>query len=146
MDYLGENGFAATMTCQQNRLPKGVEDCFLCKEKTIPKDPVAQVARFNHPITLVTAKTKERQMDGLEDPANVQPTEITWTRVHVSFQSTSSTNISTMNALNKNKLAVRTKECGRNKTKVKWAIEMNKACHAALPGKLQPDRHHRFAN
>jgi hypothetical protein len=79
------------------------------------------VARFNHPITLVTTKTKERQMAGLEDP-NVQSTEITWTCVHVLFQSTSSTN-----SLNKNKLAVRTKERGRNKKKVKWAIEMNKA-------------------
>jgi hypothetical protein len=82
MNYLGENSFAATMTCKQNRLPKGVDDCFLHKEKTVPKDLVAQVARFNHPITLVTTKTKERQMPGigagLEDP-NVQPTEITWT-------------------------------------------------------------------
>jgi hypothetical protein len=32
-----------------------------------------------------------------------------------------------VNALNKNKLAVRTKERGREKTKVKWAIEMNEA-------------------
>jgi hypothetical protein len=87
MDYLGENGLPATMTCQRNRLPKGVEDCFLHKEKTIPKDPVARVARFNHPNTLVTTKMKERQMAGLEDP-NVQPTgEITWTRLHVLFQS-----------------------------------------------------------
>jgi hypothetical protein len=58
---------------------------------------------------------------------NVQPTDITWTRVHVSFQSTSSTNISTVNALNKNNLAVRTKERGRANHKVKWAIEMNEA-------------------
>ena len=42
---------------------------------------------------------------GIEDE-NVQHTDmLTWTRVHVSFQSTSSTNISTVNALNKNKLA-----------------------------------------
>jgi hypothetical protein len=78
----------------------------------------------------VTAKTKERQMPvnaaGAEDE-NVQPTEITWTCVHVSFQLTSLTNISTVNALNMNKLAVRTKEHGREKTKVKWAIKMNKA-------------------
>jgi hypothetical protein len=31
-------------------------------EKTVPKDPVARVARFNHPITLVTTKTKTGQM------------------------------------------------------------------------------------
>jgi hypothetical protein len=118
------------MTCQRNRLPKGVDNCFLHKEKTVPKDPVAWVARFNHPITLLTTKTKERQMPVnavAPEDENVQATEITWTRVHVSFQSTSLTNISTVNALNRNKLAVRTKERGRDKTKVKWAIEMKEA-------------------
>jgi hypothetical protein len=130
MDYLGEHGFAATMTCQRNRLPKGVDDCFMHKEKTVPKDPVARVARFNHPITLVTTKTKTGQMPVIatgEPDENVQPTDVTWTRVHVTFQSTSSTNISTVNALNKNTLAVRTKERGRANSKVKWAIEMNEA-------------------
>jgi hypothetical protein len=76
MDYLGENGFAATMTCQQNQLPKGVDNCFLHKEKTVPKDLVAQVARFNHPITLMTTKTKERQMPvnaAAAEDENVQP-------------------------------------------------------------------------
>jgi hypothetical protein len=38
-----------------------------------------------------------------------------------------------VNALNRNKLAVRTKECGRDKTKVKWAFEMNKAHQLYLP-------------
>jgi hypothetical protein len=36
LDYLGENGFAAMMTCQRNRLPKGVDDCFLVS--TLGKD------------------------------------------------------------------------------------------------------------
>jgi hypothetical protein len=58
---------------------------------------------------------------------NVQPTDVTWTRVHVSFQWTPSTNISTVNALYKNNLAVRIKERGQENQKVKWAIEMNKA-------------------
>jgi hypothetical protein len=66
MDYLGEQGFAATMTCQRNRLPKGAEDCFLHKEKTVPKDPVACVARFNHLITLVTTKTKTGGTDACD--------------------------------------------------------------------------------
>jgi hypothetical protein len=91
MDYLGKNSFAATMTCQQNRLPKGVEDCFLHEEETVQKDPVPCVARFSHPITLVTTKTKERQMPvnaAAAEDENVQPTEITWTRIHVSFQVT----------------------------------------------------------
>jgi hypothetical protein len=37
-----------------------------------------------------------------------------------------------VNALNKNKLAVRTKERGQEKSKVKWAIEMNEACQLYL--------------
>jgi hypothetical protein len=114
---------------------QGSRQLFLHKEKTVPKDPVAQVTRFNHPITLVTTKTKKRQIPvnaaGAEDK-NVQPTEITWTCVHVSFQSTSSTNISTVKALNRDKLAVRTKEHGCDKTKVKWAIEMNEAPQLSL--------------
>jgi hypothetical protein len=43
----------------------------------------------------------------------------------VTFQSTSSTNISTVNALNENQLFVREKERGRGSGKRKWAIEMN---------------------
>ena len=132
MDYLGEKGFAATMTCQRNRLPNGIDSVFLYNKKTVPKDPVARVARFNHTITLVTTKTKTGQLpvieEGGEPNQNIQPAEeITWTRTHVSFQSTSSTNISTVNALNQNKLTVKTKERGRANNKVKWAIEMNEA-------------------
>jgi hypothetical protein len=54
MDFIGKNGFSATMTCQRNRLPKGVEDIYLHKERTITGDPVAKCARFNWPITMVT--------------------------------------------------------------------------------------------
>ena len=131
MDFLGEKGFAATMTCQRNRLPKGVDDCFLHKEKTTPGCPVAKVARFNKPITLVQTKTKVGQLPvtqaarAAEADGNVQPTDITWTRVHVTFQSTSSTNISTVNALNGNRLFVREKERGQGTSKRRWAIEMN---------------------
>jgi uncharacterized UBP type Zn finger protein len=95
------------MTCQQNWLPKKVEDSYLQEEKTVPKDPVAHAAKFKQPITLVTTKTKERQMPVIgagDEDQNVQPTEITWTCVHVLFQSMSSTNISTVNALTKTSL------------------------------------------
>jgi hypothetical protein len=74
MDYLGEQGFAARMTCQRNRLPKQVEDCFLHKEKTVPKDPAARVARFNHPINLVTTKTKMGQMPVIAERENLVQT------------------------------------------------------------------------
>ena len=64
---------------------------------------------------------------------NVLPTEeITWTRVHVTFQSTSSTNISTVNAINENQLFVRKKEQGRGEGKMHWAIKMNEACQLYL--------------
>jgi hypothetical protein len=46
---------------------------------------------------------------------------------HVSFQSTSSTNISTVNAPNSNKLFVVKKEHGQGAAIQKWAIKMNKA-------------------
>jgi hypothetical protein len=59
MDFLGERGFAATMTCQRNRLPKGINNAFFCKEKTIPGDKHARVAQFNQPITLVKTSTKK---------------------------------------------------------------------------------------
>jgi hypothetical protein len=45
----------------------------------------------------------------------------------VSFQSTSSTNISTVNALNSNQLFVVKKERGQGASKRKWGIEMNEA-------------------
>jgi hypothetical protein len=132
MDYLEQKGYAATMTCQRNRIPKGVHDSFLHKEKTVPRCQVARVARFNKPITLVTKKTCKGQLHVIPLPAgeasaNIQPTDVTWTRVHVTFQSTSSTNISTVNALNVNQLFVRQKECGRGEGKRKWVIEMNEA-------------------
>ena len=52
--------------------------------------------------------------------------------VHVSFQSTSSTNISTVNPINSNKLFVVKNECGQGLSKRKWGIEMNEACQLHL--------------
>jgi hypothetical protein len=108
----------------RSQLPKGVEEIYLHKERTITGDPVAKCARFNRPITMVKTMVKEAE----EGADGVVPTEeVTWTRVHVTFQSTSSTNISTVNALNASQLFVRAKERGRGKTKCHWAIEMNKS-------------------
>jgi hypothetical protein len=63
--------------------------------------------------------------DELYGPPAAPP--ITFTRVHVSFQSTSSCNISTVNALNANSLFVVKKERGRGEQKRWWGIEMNHA-------------------
>jgi hypothetical protein len=51
----------------------------------------------------------------------------TFSRVHITFQSTSSCNITTLNALNQNSLFVVGKERGSGKHKRKWVIEMNGA-------------------
>ena len=48
-------------------------------------------------------------------------------RVHVSFQSTSSCNITTVNSLNDCRFYVRKKERGRGENKRLWGIEMNEA-------------------
>ncbi|CAJ1944090.1 unnamed protein product [Cylindrotheca closterium] len=50
-----------------------------------------------------------------------------YTQTHVSFQSTGSTNISSVNALNSNQLFVVKKERGTGAEKRKWAVEMNDA-------------------
>ena len=54
-----------------------------------------------------------------------------YTRAHISFQSTSSCNISTVNALNSCTLYLRAKEKGQEQ-KRKWVIEMNDARHLYL--------------
>ena len=48
-------------------------------------------------------------------------------RVHTSFQSTSSCNIATVNALNECILWLRKKECVTGNSKWLWGIEMNSA-------------------
>ena len=50
-----------------------------------------------------------------------------YTKVHVSFQSTSLCNLSTVNALNECKLPVHKRTQGYNKNKPTWGIEMNVA-------------------
>ena len=52
--------------------------------------------------------------------------------VHTSFQSTSSCNITTVNALNECILWLRKKERGTGKSKQLWGIEMNSACNLYL--------------
>jgi hypothetical protein len=55
-----------------------------------------------------------------------------YTRVHVSFQSTSSCNLSTVNAVNRVSNCVKKKERGRGAAKRLWGIEMNDARHLYL--------------
>jgi hypothetical protein len=115
-DWLGEKGFGATMTCRRDRLPCQVPKEYLHAKKTV-SDTRSRAARFNEPVTAV-----KQTLFSLDDTEHMP-----YKRVHVSFQSTSSTNISTVNALNSNKLFVVKKERGQGVNKRKWAIEMNEA-------------------
>jgi hypothetical protein len=116
-DWIGLNGFGVTMTCRRDRLPKGVPNHWFHKVATAPGDTKARVARFNNPITVV-------KHISVTPPTG--PT-IKYSKVHVTFQSTSSCNITTVNALNQNALFAVQKERGSGKNKRKWVIEMNDA-------------------
>jgi hypothetical protein len=132
-DWIGVNGFGTTMTCRRDRLPKGLPNCFFHKIATAPGDVKARVARFNNPITIVKHMSVSPERVGQQtategDEPDVLPNPpINYTKVHVTFQSTSSCNITTVNALNQNALFAKTKERGSGTQKRKWVIEMNDA-------------------
>jgi len=111
-DWAGQNGFGATMTCRRDRLPIRGDEVLHKKKTDSGKRPKA--ARFQQPITAV--KTVEANGSSQK-----------YTRVHCSFQSTSSCNISTVNALNGCNGYVRRRERGRMENKRLWGIEMNES-------------------
>ena len=115
-NWLGQKGFGGTMTCRRDRTMEDVPKEYLHIKKTV-SDARSKAARFNEPIT-VTKETLFTVSDTERKP---------YMRVHVSFQSTSSTNISTVNAINSNRLFVVKKERGQGASKRKWGIEMNEA-------------------
>jgi hypothetical protein len=131
-DWMGRKGFPVTMTVRRDRLPSPILGIYLCKEKTSNDDKKSRVARFNHPITAVKICTVPVLVPAgvppvLTVPVTPVPTPRTYTRVHVSFQSTSSCNIACVNSINGNSRFVRRKERGAGKNKRSWAIEMNEA-------------------
>lgn len=109
-DYIGEKQMGAIFTSSRNSLPKEINTEYLQKEKTDAKNRPAKIARFSQPIIAVKDDNEK----------NFQ-------RVHVSFQSTSSCNISTVNALNEVYNFVELRERGRKDDKRYWGIEMNQA-------------------
>ena len=98
------------MTSGRSYLPKDIKSEYLHKLKTDPANKYSKIARFAEPIVAVK-----------NDPQGK------WQRCHVSFQSTSSCNISTVNALNEVFNYVELRERGRGDGKRKWVIEMNHA-------------------
>ena len=107
LNWIGMNGLSAIGTNARNVLPKDILPEYLCTNKT-PSSNVTKVARFTNPIVAV------KNTNGYQ-------------RVHVSFQSTSSCNIASVNALNECRLFVEIRERGRNSYKRHWGIEMNNA-------------------
>ena len=96
-------------TNRRDLLPPDIDSEFLHKNATTKSQKHAKVARYSQPIVAV-----KNCDDGYQ-------------RVHVSFQSTSSCNIATVNALNECKLFYELRERGRGEDKRHWAIEMNDA-------------------
>jgi hypothetical protein len=113
LNYLGGLGFGATMTCRRDRLPKEIPEANLHKKKT-DSSPRPKAARFFHPINVV--KTFPAVGD-----------QKAYRRVHTSFQSTSSCNLSTVNAMTTCSMSIRRRERGRGENKRYWGIEMNHA-------------------
>ncbi|MGL5935917.1 MAG: hypothetical protein ACRCZI_09885, partial [Cetobacterium sp.] len=109
LEYAAEKGFGLTMTCRRDRLPgKGVVSTkYWHKEKTNSM-PRPKAARYEQPIFAI-----KRVGESL-----IQ---------HTSFQSTSSCNISSVNALNELSLYVACKQRGRGINKRHWGIEMNES-------------------
>jgi len=115
LTWIGENGFGATMTCSRDRLPPNMPAKYWHKVKT-DTSKKTKAARFFEPVVVVK---------------NVPATEMTegYRRVHISFQSafqsTSSCNISTVNALHQCNLSVMKRERGISINKRTRGIEMN---------------------
>lgn len=112
---LGEKGYGATMTTRRNRLCTEVPNKYFHHKKEAVTAR-SKAARFEHPI--VAVKTARHPEGSTAKDYRV---------VITSFQSTGSTNITTLNALNKCSLYVVEKQRGRGASKRKWGIEMNEA-------------------
>ena len=109
LNIAGERNCGAIFTNARTRLPPEIAMKYLHKEKTSPVQKHAKTARMLQPIIAVKNDKHDFQ------------------RVHVSFQSTSSCNIVTVNALNDCWHFVELHEKSRGANKRHWVIEMNHA-------------------
>ena len=95
-EFIGENGYGSIGTNARNVLPKGIEKKYLHGEKHQSGCKYSNVACYTNPIVAVKDK------DGYQ-------------RVHVSFQSTNATNITSVNCLNAVNLFVELRERERER-------------------------------
>lgn len=114
--FIGENGFKSVKTNRRDRLPAACSKDSFHHRKDVDHNAASRMARFAEPIIAVC---EVRQPEGSE--------KSDYRVVHVSFQSTGSTNIQTVNALSEVGLFVEQREKGKGETKRYWAIEMNEA-------------------
>ena len=108
-----KNGFVDAISCLQDCLTSNIPSQCFHKLKTLYKQR-SKKARFLHPDVAV----KETHTQGGK-PA--------YQLAHVSFQSTSSCNISTVNSLAQFKLQNQRKVRGRGDNKREWSIKINDA-------------------
>ena len=90
-------------------MPEGVDKIYLCCKHQNGVNAVNKAAWFNEPTMLVKKKAATEHTEAYKC-------------VHISFQSTGTTNITTVNALNSNKLYVSKKERGKGEKKRNWEL------------------------
>ena len=108
--FLGENGYKTIHTTACSRLVKDLKQHYH-HQKGVEVGPQLKAVRFEHPIVAV----KEVKFP---EGSNKK----SYCVVHISFQSTGSSNITTVNVLDKVELYVRQREKGKCRTKRIWAI------------------------
>ena len=126
---IGEKGYHCISTNRRDRLPQGVAKRYFHGEKTQVNERT-KVGRYIQPVIAVkTFKGSGTKKD--------------YRQVYVSFQSTSSCNLRTINSLSKCNCSIRKKERGRGINKRIWGIEMNEAreLYLAMYGKLDTVDH-----
>ena len=113
--HMGERGYKTINTTRRDHLPRGgcTQDCFH-HIKQIDVNHRSRMAQLEQPIVAVK---HVRHPEGLDKKS--------YCVVHISFQSTGSTNIQSVNALPEVQSYVRERQKGRGSGKRKWGIEMN---------------------
>lgn len=114
LDFAGRKGFGLTLTTHRDRFPKGTKDYFHYEKVDASRAKRAKVMRYQNPIVAIN-----------QVESTPQSSDKSYTKTHVSFQSTGATNISGVNNLSCVRLYVTQKSRGIGAQKRIWGIEMN---------------------
>ena len=113
-EWIGKNGLSCTTICCRDWFPKDIPKQQLHLKKT-DTSLRTKVARFTEPM-IAAKEHKEPISNGDE--------RILYQQAHISFQSTSSCKIATVNALNSCKSSLKARKREKNDKKRNWVIEM----------------------